>query len=70
MKNFCPEDFIPLRDLCEQKRVPLCYEYAKKLAQKGELPAAKMGGAWHSTPEMIRTWLYKGMNKAARRLMA
>jgi hypothetical protein len=68
--KFDPAAFVPLAQLCKDRHLPLCYGYAKKLAFRGELPACKMGGTWYSTPEMVRSWLYRGMNKAARRLVA
>jgi len=68
--TFRPEDFKPLRHFCESGLLPYCERQARKLARKGELPAALLAGQWCSTEAMIRSWVYKQLNPAARRLVA
>jgi hypothetical protein len=69
-RRFDPGEFVPITRLCEERIIPLGPRHAKLLAAKGELPAAKIRGEWHSSPDLVRTWMYKGLNKAARRLLA
>jgi hypothetical protein len=70
MSNFDPKEFRPLRHFCESGLLPYCERQARKLARKGELPAALVGGQWMSTEAMVRSWYYKKLNPAARRLVA
>jgi hypothetical protein len=60
----------PLRDLCKEGMIPLCEKQARILAGRGELPAAFVGGKWQSTPDLVNSWIYKKLNKAARRVLA
>jgi hypothetical protein len=67
---FEPAKMVPVAELCERGVIPMCGVTARRLAAADKLPAVKIGGVWHSTPEMVRSWLYKGANKAARRMLA
>jgi hypothetical protein len=60
----------PLKELCAAGIVPLCEKQARILAGRGELPAAFVAGKWQTTPELVNVWLYKKLNKAARRVLA
>jgi hypothetical protein len=60
----------PLKELCKEGMIPLCEKQARILAGRGDVPAAFVGGRWLSTPELVQTWLYKSLNKAARRVVA
>jgi hypothetical protein len=68
--KFEPGEFVDLKRLTEARILPLSFEHARRLASQDILPAAKIAGQWHSTPEMCRSFLYKGLNKPARRLVA
>ena len=60
----------PLKELCKEGMIPLCEKQPRIHAGRGYLPAAFLGARWLSTTELVQTWLYKSLNKAARRVVA
>jgi hypothetical protein len=69
MKELNIKNLRPLRDLCADGSCPLAYKTASIHAGKGDLPAVKIRNLWHSSEDLLRTYFYKGANKAARRVL-
>jgi hypothetical protein len=64
------KNFRPLAEFCREGQLPVGEVTARRLANSGQLPAMKVRGVWYSSDELLRAWLYKGLNKAARRVLA
>ena len=67
---FNPSDLVPVKSLCDERVIPITFDHTRKLCQQDKFPAVKQGGMWQTTRDAARGYLYKGANKAFRRLYA
>jgi hypothetical protein len=68
VKIFRPEDLIPIKRLCEEKAIPLSHRRVRELCRLKQFPAVRLGKDWATTRDAVRSYFYRGANKAFRRM--
>ena len=65
---FDPSKLEPVKTLCAAGTIPMTFDHTRKLCQRDKFPAVKQAGMWQTTQLAVRSYFYKGANKAFRRL--
>ena len=61
---FDPKFLRPVKELCEERTIPLHSKSAERLCRDGAIPAVKVGNNWCTTVDAARAYFWQHANKA------